>query len=66
MDMEKVSWTERETDEEVLYEMEENRYLMDTIRERLRKLISHIRREDFLRGTIMEGRMEVKENDWKT
>lgn len=66
VDTEKVSRTEHKTDEEVLYDMEENRSLMDTIRERLRKLIGHIWREDSPRRTITEGRMEVKENDWKT
>ena len=56
--MEKVSWTEHVTNEEVLKRVEEKRSLMATLRERQKNWIGHILRGDSLLREIIEGRME--------
>ena len=56
--MEKVSWTERMTNEEVLKRVEEERSLMTTLRERQKSWIGHVLRGDSLLREIIEGRME--------
>ena len=56
--MEKVSWREHKTNEEILQKVGEERSLLKTIRERQRKWIGHIMRGDSLLRDIFEGRME--------
>ena len=56
--MEKISWVERRTNEEILQLVEERRSLIGTIRERQKKWIGHILRSDTLLRDIIEGRME--------
>ena len=56
--MEKISWTEHITNEEVLGIIGEERVLIRTIRERQRKWIGHTLRGDSLLRTIIEGKME--------
>ena len=58
--MERISWTEHKTNEEVLKMVEEKRSLMDIIRTRQKNWIGHITRGDSLQREIMEGRMERK------
>jgi len=58
--MEKVSWTEHMTNEEVLQRVEEKRSLITTLRERQKNWIGHILRGDSLLREIIEGRMEGK------
>ena len=58
--MERVSWVERRTNEEILKMVEEQRSLIGTIRRRQRKWIGHILRSDTLLKDIIEGRMEGK------
>ena len=58
--MERISWTERRTNEEILQLVEEKRSLIGTIRERQKKWIGHILRSDTLLRDIIEGRMEGK------
>src|SRR6218665_3212747 len=56
--MERISWTEHRTNEEVLKKVEEKRSLMNIIR--TRQKIGHILRGNSLQREIMEGRMEGK------
>jgi len=58
--MEKVSWTEHMTNEEVLQRVDEKRSLITTIRERQKNWIGHVLRGDSLLREIIEGRMEGK------
>src|ERR1043165_1859263 len=58
--MEKVSWTEHVTNEEVLQRVEEKRSLITTLRERQKNWIGHILRGDSLLRDIIEGKMEGK------
>jgi len=58
--MERISWTEQRTNEEVLKKVEEIRSLMDVIRTRQKNWIGHILRGNSLQREIMEGRMEGK------
>ena len=60
--MEKISWTEHISYEEVL-KLEEERSLLTTIRTRQRNWTEHIMRGDSLQGEIIEGRMEGK-REW--
>lgn len=54
--MEKVIWTEHKTNKEVMYDVAEGRSLMATIRERQRKCIGYLLRNDSLLRTIMDGK----------
>src|SRR3984885_9830703 len=56
--MERVSWREHTTNEEVLRRVGENRSLIRTIRERQRRWIGHTLRGDSMLRTILEGKME--------
>src|ERR1043165_7607201 len=58
--MERISWTERRTNEEILQLVEEKRSLIGTIRGRQKKWIEHILRSATLLRDIIEGRMEGK------
>ena len=58
--MERISWVERRTNEEILQLVGKRRSLMGTIRGRQKKWIGHILRSDTLLRDIIEGRMEGK------
>ncbi|KAI5727290.1 hypothetical protein M8J77_000272 [Diaphorina citri] len=58
--MNKTSWVEKKSNERVLAEVKERRYLMNFIASRKIKLIGHIiRHNDFL-SNIFEGKVEGK------
>ena len=63
--MERVSWKEHKTNEEILQKVGEERSLLKTIRERQRKWIGHIMRGDSLLRDIFEGRMEGRRKHGK-
>ena len=56
--MEKISWTEHISNEEVLRMVGEERSILATIKKRQRNWIGHILRGDSLGREIIEGRME--------
>ena len=58
--MEKVSWTEKRTNEEILQRVGEKRCLLETIIKRKKNWIGHIIREEGLLLDVMEGRMDGK------
>ena len=58
--MERISWTEMVTNEEVLQRINEKRNLMDTIEKRRGKMIGHLIRHDRFINNIMEGKIEGK------
>ena len=58
--MEKISWTEKMSNEEVLRRIGEERQLMSLIRTRKRKWIGHSIRGEGLLKEVIEGRMEGK------
>jgi len=54
----KISWTEHRSNQDVLDMVDENRSLMNTVRQRQKNRSGHVlRSESFLR-TVLEGRME--------
>jgi hypothetical protein len=58
--MEKISWTDKITNEEVLERVGINRQLMSQLRNRKKNWIGHILRGDGLLKEVIEGRMEGK------
>src|SRR6218665_2516824 len=56
--MERISWTEHISNEEVLTLVGEERSLISTIIARQRNWMGHLLRGDSLQREIMEGRME--------
>ena len=58
--MERISWMEHITNEEVLRRVGEKRSLIRTIRERQRRWIGHMLRGDSILRRILEGKMEGK------
>ena len=58
--MEKISYTEHKTNEEVLARVEERRLILETILNRKKKWIGHVLRHDNLMKLVIEGRMEGK------
>ena len=58
--MERISWTEKITNEEVLRRVEEKRSMVETIIRRKKNWMGHIMRGDGLMKEVMEGKMEGK------
>ena len=58
--MEKISWTERVTNEEVLRRVGEQRTLINTIWRRKARWTGHVIRSEGLLRTVIEGRAEGK------
>ena len=58
--MERVSWMDRRTNEDILQMVDEKRSMIGIIRSRQRKWMGHIMRGDSLLRIIIEGRMEGK------
>ena len=56
--MERISWIEHKSNEEVLKQVNEERSLMNTIRTRQKNWIGHVLRSNSLQRDIMEGKME--------
>ena len=54
----KISWTEHRSSQEVLDMVDENRSLMNTIRQRQTNWLGHVLRSESLLCTVLEGRME--------
>ena len=55
--MDKITWKEHITNEDVLRRVQEERLLIDTIRKRQKSWLGHILRGDSLLRTVIEGRM---------
>ena len=58
--MERISWTQHKTNEEVLKIVGEERMIIKTIRKRQKSWIGHVLRENPLLRMITEGRMVGK------
>ena len=58
--MERVSWKDKKTNEEVLKEVKEERCIIETILKRKKNWIGHILRGNGLLKDVIEGRMEGK------
>jgi hypothetical protein len=56
--MEKVSWREKRTNEDILQSINENRGLLMSIRKRKKNWIGHVVRGSGLLKLVLEGRME--------
>jgi len=56
----KISWTEHRSNQEVLDMVDENRSLMNTIRQRQTNWLGHVLRSESLLCTVLECRMEGK------
>ena len=58
--MERISWTKKITNEEVLRRVGEKRSMVETIVRRKKNWIGHIMRGDGLMKEVIEGKMEGK------
>ena len=58
--MEKISWTDKVTNEDVLKKVNESKNMLNVIRQRKRKWIGHLLRHDEFLQEIFEGRMKGK------
>lgn len=58
--MERISWTEKKTNEEVLNIVREKRSLMNIIANRRGKMLGHLLRHDEFIKVILEGKIEGK------
>ena len=58
--MERISWIEKITNEDVLRRVGENRSMVETIIWRKKNWIGHIMRGDGLMKEVVEGKMEGK------
>jgi hypothetical protein len=58
--MEKISWTERKTNEEVLHIVGERKCLVEMITKRKKNWIGHVIRGEGILKEVIEGRMEGK------
>jgi len=58
--MEKISWTEHVSNEEVLSLVNEQRCLVHVIKQRQANWIAHVLRHDCLLKTVLEGKMGGK------
>ena len=58
--MECISWTEKMTNEEVLWRVGEKRFMAETIVRRKKNWIGHIMKGDGLMKEVMEEKMEGK------
>jgi hypothetical protein len=56
--MEKISWTARVRNEEVLHRVKEERNILHTIKRRKANWISHILRRNCLLKHVIEGKLE--------
>jgi hypothetical protein len=58
--MEKVSWTDKITNEEILRKVGEQRSIIKTIMNRKKNWIGHVLRGDNLLKEVIEGRLDGK------
>jgi hypothetical protein len=58
--MEKISWTDRVRNEEVLHRVKEERNILHTIKRRKANWIGHILRRNCLLKHVIEGKLEGK------
>ena len=56
--MEKISWLDEVTNEEVLKRVNEVRQILNSIWQRKHRWIGHVLRHDILLHVIIEGRMK--------
>jgi hypothetical protein len=56
--MEKISWTDRIRNEEVLHRVKEERNILQTVKRRKANWISHILRRNCLLKLVIEGKLE--------
>jgi hypothetical protein len=56
--MEKISWTDRVRNEEVLHRVKEARNIVQTIKRRKANWIGHILRRNCLLKHVIEGKLE--------
>jgi hypothetical protein len=58
--MEKISWTDRVRNEEVLHRVKEDRNILHTVKRRKANWIGHILRRNCLLKHVIEGKIEGK------
>jgi hypothetical protein len=56
--MEKIVWTDRVRNEEVLHRLDEERNILQTIKRRKATCIGHILRKNCLLKHVVEGKIE--------
>jgi hypothetical protein len=63
--MEKISWTDRVRNEEVLHRVKEKRNILHTIKRRKANWIGHILRRNCLLKHVIEGKLEGRIKRWE-
>ena len=63
--MEKISWLDKVTNEEVLRRVNEDRQILNSIWQRKHQWTGHVLRHDGLLHEINEGRMKGKPTRWR-
>jgi hypothetical protein len=58
--VDKISWTDRVKNEDVLQRVEEERNILHTLKHRKGKWIGHILRRNCLLRRVLEGKIEVE------
>jgi hypothetical protein len=58
--MEKISWTDRVRNEEILHSIKEERNILHTIKRRKANWIGHILRRNCLLKHVIEGKLEER------
>ena len=58
--MDKISWLDKVTNEEVLRRVNEDRHILNSVWQRQHRWIGHVLRHDKLLNEITEGRMKGK------
>jgi hypothetical protein len=58
--MEKISWTDRVRNEEVLHRVKEERNIVHTVKRRKANWIGHILRRNCLLKHVIEGKLEER------
>jgi hypothetical protein len=61
--MEKIIWTDRVRNEEVLQRVKEDRNILHTVHRRKANRIGHIWRMNFLLGHVTEGKMRREDEE---
>ena len=63
--MEKISWLDKVTNEEVLRRVNEDRQILNSIWQRKHQWTGHVLRHDGLLCEIIKGRMRDKPTRWR-
>ena len=64
--MEKISWSDRVGNQEVLHSVKEQRNILHTVKRWKAKWIGHVLRSNCLLNRVIEGKIQERMSDAKT